>query len=108
VIFLLAQCGSIPAQWPLILVVSDLTTDWKQWQVIHMLPHQSKSVIAHMSAQISVTPGSTQLQSPCRPYVMQSALDWFAGLALKLAFFPDDVSGSSKDMGKQSKDDTLL
>lgn len=29
------------------------------------------------------------------------------GLALKLAFFPDDVS-SSKDMGKQSKDDSLL
>ncbi|KAL0038463.1 hypothetical protein WJX77_007253 [Trebouxia sp. C0004] len=30
------------------------------------------------------------------------------GLALKLAFFPDDVSSSSKDMGKQSKDDSLL
>ncbi len=60
------------------------------------------------SAQMYVTSGSTQLQTPCRPYVMQSALCCFAGLALKLAFFPDDVSNSSKDMGKQSKDDSLL
>ena len=73
-----------------------------------MLLQRSKSVMTHISEQMYVTPGSTQLQSPCRPYIMQSALDWFAGLALKLAFFPDDVSSSSKDMGKQSKDDTLL
>ena len=72
-----------------------------------MLLHRSKSVIAHVNAQIHVISGSTQLQSLCRPYVLQSALDWSAGLALKLAFFPDDVS-SSKDMGKQSKDDSLL
>jgi hypothetical protein len=86
--------------------VSDLTTDWKE-QVIHMLLHWSNPA-AHISAQRCVISRSTQLQSLCRPSVMQSALDCFAGLALKLAFFPDDVSSSSKDMGKQSKDDSLL
>lgn len=39
---------------------------------------------------------------------MQSALHLSAGLALKLAFFPDNGSSSSQDMSKQSKDDSLL